>query len=72
MTTPIKQRVNFHSANNTPIGSSRKGKATTMTNHSNTENMTPSRLNRINPPRPQQETVEQSNGDGEGIQGTIS
>jgi hypothetical protein len=30
--------------------------------------MTPSRLNRIHPPKPQ-ETEDQSAGDGEGIQG---
>lgn len=70
MTTPIKQKVNFHSTNNTPCGSSRKAKTTTVTNHSNVENMTPSRLNRIHPPKPQ-ETEEQSGGDGEGIQGML-
>ena len=67
MTTPIKQRANFHSVNNTPLhGSSRKAK-TAPTDH-----MTPSRTNRVNhPPKPPQpESVDPNSGDGEGIQGT--
>lgn len=70
MTTPIKQRTGFHSDNCTPLGSSRKNKTASVTNHSNVENMTPSRMNRIYPPKPQ-ETIDQNAGDGEGIQGTF-
>ena len=71
MTTPIKQRTGFNSANNTPHGSSRKIKSTTnVTNHLIAEHMTPSRMNRIYPPKPQ-ETVDNNNDDGEGIQGMI-
>jgi hypothetical protein len=69
MTTPIKQRTNFYSANNTPLGSIKKIKTANVANHANGEDMTPSRVNRIYPPKPQ-ETVDRNSGDGEGIQGT--
>ena len=69
MTTPLKQRANSRSANSTPFGS--KSKETISANlTSNAENMTPSRLNRVYPPKPQA-TGEQNGGDGEGIQGMI-
>ena len=68
MTTPIKQRSNFNSANNTPCGSSRKMKTSNVTNRSNVENMTPSRVNRPSKP---QEAEELGGGDGEGIQGML-
>ena len=64
MTTPVKQRTCF-----TPIGSNRKGTANHVANYANAEHMTPSRMNRTFPPKPQ-EKVEQNSSDGEGIQGT--